>query len=203
MYNKPYDTALLVGRFSILHKGHQSLIDTALLLCDRVLVFVGSAQESGTLRNPFDVATRIEMIKAVYPNDQVIVRPLTDLTNENDITADWGKFVLENTKGHIYKTPEVMIYGNDESRSRWFDMNDIKGVTEVIINRSKLPISATQMREAMVKDNKELWFECHDQKLHKYYDRLRGQLMACKPYREMFNNMLKPKELKGWTDYGR
>ena len=42
--SKPYDTALIVGRFNTLHKGHQKLIDTALTLCDRVLILVGSAQ---------------------------------------------------------------------------------------------------------------------------------------------------------------
>jgi len=64
-------------------------------MCDRLLILVGSAQESGTLRNPFSVETRIKMIKEIYPDDNVIVRGLPDLTNENDISAEWGRYLLD------------------------------------------------------------------------------------------------------------
>ena len=48
---RPYDTGLLVGRFQTFHKGHQKLVETGLMLCDRLLLLVGSAQECGTERN--------------------------------------------------------------------------------------------------------------------------------------------------------
>lgn len=185
MYNKPYDSALLCGRFQVIHNGHESLINTALTMADRVLVLVGSAQETGTERNPFDVITRMQMIKEIYPNDDVIVRPLADLTTEDDISPEWGKYVLKNVKYHIYKTPELMVYGNDESRSGWFDKEDIKDVTEIIVSRSKLNISATQMREYMLNDDKESWFKYHNPKLHKHYDTLRGMLMQVDYYKDL------------------
>jgi cytidyltransferase-like protein len=64
---KPFDIALLCGRFQIFHKAHESLVDVALKMCDRIIILVGSAQEVGTERNPFDVHTRIQMIKEIYP----------------------------------------------------------------------------------------------------------------------------------------
>ena len=57
MNNLIYDTGLIIGHFQTFHKGHQSLVDTGLQLCDRLLILVGSAQESGTERNPFDINT--------------------------------------------------------------------------------------------------------------------------------------------------
>lgn len=45
---KPYDTCLICGRFQTFHIGHESLVETGLKLCDRVLILVGSAQECGT-----------------------------------------------------------------------------------------------------------------------------------------------------------
>ena len=48
---KPYDVGLVCGRFQTFHKGHEKLVDTGLLLCDRLLILIGSAQESGTERN--------------------------------------------------------------------------------------------------------------------------------------------------------
>ena len=180
-----YDTGLIVGRFQTFHKGHQSLVDTALSLCDRVIIFVGSAQENGTERNPFNIATRIKVIRECYPDtSRVFIYALSDLTNENDITTEWGKYVLDNVDRHIYKAPELMIYGNDEARSRWFDTNDIKNTAEFIIPRSRLPISATMLRDLMVKDNRREWMKWVDPKLHKLYDELRAELMSVPYYRK-------------------
>ena len=50
---KPYDVGLVCGRFQTFHKGHEKLVDTGLLLCDRLLILIGSAQESGTERNQY------------------------------------------------------------------------------------------------------------------------------------------------------
>lgn len=187
---KPFDIALLCGRFQIFHSGHESLVDVALKMCDRIIILVGSAQEVGTERNPFDVHTRIQMIKEIYPQDNVIVKPLSDLTNEDDIRPEWGDYVLENTKLHVYKIPELMVYGNDEARSKWFNPDAIKDVTEIIVPRSRLPISATMLREALLKDDKETWFKYHNPKLHKYYDMLRGKLLAVEFYKNKFNEMI-------------
>lgn len=186
----PYDISMLCGRFQLFHKGHQSLVDTALKMSDRILILVGSAQESATERNPFDIQTRIEMIREVYPDSNVIIKPLTDLTHENDITTEWGKYLLKCTRQFIYKIPELMIYGNDESRSGWFSQDDIMDLTEIIVPRSRLPISGTMLREAMIMDDKETWFKYHSPKLHKYYDQLRGQLLEVDFYKKQFASMM-------------
>lgn len=186
---KPYDCGLLVGRFQTFHKGHQSLVEAGLKLCDRMLILVGSAQESGTERNPFNIKTRIDAIEEIYGHDNnIMIYGLTDLTNEDDITYDWGRYVLENVRRYIHKAPELMIYGNDEARSRWFDPEDIKDTSEFIIPRSRLPISATQIRKLMVEDNREEWMKWVDPKLHKLYDRLRGELMEVDYYKRMGEN---------------
>lgn len=187
--DRPYDTGLLVGRFQTFHKGHQKLVETGLMLCDRLLLLVGSAQECGTERNPLNVETRIEMIKAVFPNDRVMIYALPDLSDENDIRPEWGRYLLDNVDRYIYKAPELMIYGNDESRSRWFDVEDIKDTSEFIVNRGALPISATMLREMMVRDDRREWMKWVDPKLHKMYDRLRNELMTVPFYQEMAKNL--------------
>ncbi len=186
-----YDTGLIVGRFQTFHKGHQSLVETALKLCDRVIIFVGSSQESGTERNPFNVATRMNVIRECYPDkDRVQIYALPDLTHEDDITTAWGKFVLDNVDRYIYKAPEIMVYGNDEARSRWFDLNDIKNTAEFIIPRSRLPISATMLREMMVKDERKQWMEWVDPKLHKMYDSLRAELLSVPFYQNLQKKLM-------------
>lgn len=176
---KPYDTGLIVGRFQTLHIGHQSLIDTGIKLCDRVLVLVGSAQECGTKRNPLNINTRTKMLKEVYGN-QIMIYALADMTNEDDIRPEWGRFLLENVDRYIYKAPDLMIYGNDEARSKWFDPEDIRDTSEFIVNRGRIPISATDLRNMMINDERKEWMKWVDPKLHKMYDELRNELMTAK-----------------------
>ncbi len=177
--NKPYDVAVICGRFQTFHIGHESLVDTALKLCDRVLILIGSSQEYGTERNPLNIDTRIKMLRTVYgDSDSIIIKGLSDLTNENDIRPEWGRYLLDNIDRYIYKKPDLMIYGNDESRSKWFDPEDIRDVTEVIVNRGKIPISATKVRALMVSDNRREWQKWVNPKLHKMYDEIRRELMS-------------------------
>lgn len=178
---KPYDVGLICGRFQTFHKGHEKLVETGLMLCDRLLIFVGSSQECGTERNPLNINTRTKMIKAVYgDNDNIMIYGLADLTNENDIRPEWGRYLLDNADRYIHKNPEVMIYGNDESRSAWFDKSDLKNTTELIINRAELPVSGTMLREFMFADKRKEWMQWVNPKLHKMYDEIRSELLASK-----------------------
>ena len=65
---KKYNLGLICGRFGPIHKGHQSIINTSIERCDKTLIFVGSAQESGTLRNPFSADFRMDLIRKVFPD---------------------------------------------------------------------------------------------------------------------------------------
>ena len=182
---KPYDTGLICGRFQTFHKGHEKLVDTGLLLCDRLLILIGSAQECGTERNPLNINTRTKMLREIYgcsPN--IMIYGLSDMTNENDICPEWGRYLLDNVDRYIYKNPEVMIYGNDESRSQWFDKKDLKNTTELIINREELPVSATMLRQLMLEDNRKEWMKWVNPRLHKMYDELRSELLSVPFYRE-------------------
>ena len=192
--NKVYDSGLIVGRFQTFHKGHQRLVETGIMLCDRILLLVGSAQECGTPRNPLNIETRIEMIRSVYDSDRVMIYALSDMTNEDDIRPEWGRYLLNNVDRYIYKAPELMIYGNDESRSRWFDTEDIKDTSEFIVNRGSLPVSATMLRELMVRDDRRAWMKWVDPKLHKMYDRLRRELMTVPYYQEMARKLMMEEE---------
>lgn len=190
---KPYDVGFICGRFQTFHKGHESLIDTGLRLCDRILIMVGSAQEYGTERNPFNVSTRIKMLESIYgkSNPDIKIVALSDMSHENNDCPEWGKYLLKNIDRYIYKVPDLMIYGNDDRRSKWFDKDDIKDVTEVIVNRGRIPITATQVREYMVFDDRHEWQKWVNPKLHKMYDELRSELMSIPFYQELYKKLSK------------
>lgn len=73
--------SFVIGRFQPFHKGHKALVDKALSVSKKVIVFIGSAQESRTEKNPFGPSERMQMILASYNDAQrrrLIFVPLPD-----------------------------------------------------------------------------------------------------------------------------
>lgn len=75
--------AFIVGRFQPFHKGHQNLIDSA-LECDRVLIFLGSSQESRTYKNPLTYDERKNIILSNYSGENIDFVPLIDFESDEE-----------------------------------------------------------------------------------------------------------------------
>ena len=173
----------MAGRFQGLHYGHLHLIQTALAIADRVIVLLGSAQEQGTVRNPFSVTTRDKMIHAIFPH--VIVEPIHDLNVMAQVNRDWGFHVLNTCKQFTRKIPNVIIFGGEPSNSNWFSCHpdleyESRFMTEVIVSRHLYGLSGTMMREFLFNDDFEKWKDASHPKLHKHYDELRAELLNAK-----------------------
>lgn len=191
---KFYDLGVICGRFNHEQLGHVSLFDVSRALCKRTLVLVGSKQEYGTLRNPFRVETRIDVIRETYPGESeetFMVRGIDDLTNEYDVTADWGKYVKSEVEFHKHKFASLMVYGNDEFRSQWFAAEDLVDTVEMIIPRSTNPISGTMVRGMLVIDDEASWQKATHPLIHGMYNRLRTELMGVPVYKEIYDHIRK------------
>ena len=181
---KPYDLGLVCGRFQHMHIGHEEVINTGFNFCERILVLVGSAQECHTEKNPFDYYLRETIIKNIYPDEvlckKIIVKPLKDMTNdpEHNISTKWGAYVLKHVKEYMSKAPDIMIYGNDEARSQWFDKEDIKDMMEIIVPRSKIKISATEMRKFLINNDFESWSKFANPNIHDKFEMLYDYLVS-------------------------
>ena len=181
-----YKFGFLIGRLNHIHLGHEKLINTALEISDRFLVLIGSKQESKTLRNPFSFETRKRLIEKIYENDdKVVVAGLDDMTNEQDINYDWGRYVLD----HVYEIggerPDLMIYGNDESRKGWFSEEDSKTIYQYVVDRNELKISATELRGYLVVNDKSSWQKYVNPKIKDEFDSLRKELLEVPVYKEI------------------
>ncbi len=62
-------TAIIVGRWQLFHKGHETLLKAALATAPQVIVVIGSAFRSRDVRNPFNWEERRDMILATLPPD--------------------------------------------------------------------------------------------------------------------------------------
>lgn len=198
---KPFKLGMIIGRFNHLHQGHTSMIDQALKQCEQVLVMIGSAQESGTIRNPFSVQTRTNLIRDVYPiignHTNVGIAWIDDMTNEDDHCVEWGDYVLDHVEKYreAFKIPhklDAMFYGNDEERSGWYKPEAIKDVSQVVLDRKILPISATMMREYLAKGQIGEWTGSMPTNPHftldnssKWFIDLREELLKIDYYKEL------------------
>ena len=60
----PTGTAVIIGRWQLFHKGHETLLNAALATAGQVIVVIGSAFRSRDVRNPFNWEERRAMIQA-------------------------------------------------------------------------------------------------------------------------------------------
>ena len=155
---KLYKHGLIIGRFQLLHNGHKQMIDTALELCDKVVVYIGSSQESRTLENPFTFEERVDMFNKVFESEvsqkRLIVRALPDIgAGNNDI---WGRYVLGTFEAEFHKQPDLYITGCEKNRSSWFNNEIAPKVDELVITRNRIDVSASDCRKALKERNTEL-----------------------------------------------
>ena len=172
--DKPFALGILVGRFQTLHAGHQQMIETALSLCDQVGIFVGSSQESGTRKNPFPYALRKKMLKNLF-GDRVCIYPLPDIGVGN--TAAWGDYVLENVRMRFSRLPDLLISGKEARRLDWFDSVAGVRIAELYIPKT-IEISASQMRQFLLRDDRAAWERYVNPKIHSLYPELRALVLA-------------------------
>jgi nicotinamide-nucleotide adenylyltransferase len=190
--SKPFKLGFMLGRFQHVHIGHEMLIRKASSVCDTLIVLVGSAQAKDTLRNPFDIATRLDLIGQIFVNDRnIIVSSIDDLTHEDDHSQEWSIFLLNRLmevldKNNIKQNPDLFIYGDDEERASWF--KDENNFSKLIITRDAIDISATKLREYIVKNNRFKWRQYVNPILYDEFDLLRDRLLDIEEYKEMEKN---------------
>ncbi|MDL2295946.1 adenylyltransferase/cytidyltransferase family protein [Lachnospiraceae bacterium OttesenSCG-928-E19] len=131
-----YNNGLIIMRAQPFHLGHENMINHMLNECDKIYILIGSAQESGTTRNPFTYGQRKQMIENVYGvNDRITIKPIADL---GDYTR-WANYIVCN----LGFTPDAYYCGDDQDKALFESI----GINVVEFDRTELPISATEIRE--------------------------------------------------------
>ena len=171
---KPFALGILVGRFQVVHAGHEQMIRTAMALCDRVGIFIGSSQESGTSKNPFPYALRRQLLENLFGGG-VEIYPLPDIGVGN--TAAWGDYVLENVRSRFGCLPELLVSGKESRRLDWFDSVEGVRIAELYIPKT-IEISASQMREFLLRDARASWERYVSREIHSLYPELRALMLA-------------------------
>lgn len=191
---KPFKLALCCGRFQNLQNMHVNNIKLATELAQNTLIFVGSAQESGTERNPFPIEFRIEAVEeACRGFDSHEVAALPDMTNENDICTEWGDYVLKNAFMLTGSKPDLIIHGDDGRASdpiHWFSDEAKTGIHFLMVPRNLDSISGTRQRELLMLNAYAAWAEESPSSLHRHFHYMRSHLMTIPFYRDKYKSFL-------------
>jgi nicotinamide-nucleotide adenylyltransferase len=130
---------LLIGRFQPIHDGHIRLVEEIATDVDELVVGIGSADASHTVRNPFTAGERIMMItKALESMDITIYTvPIEDL-NRNSV---WVSHVES-------MSPRFDVaYSNNPLVIQLFIESDVEVRQTAMFNREEL--KGSEIRERM------------------------------------------------------
>lgn len=80
------DTALFIGRFQPFHNGHIHAVEEILQNHQKIIIAIGSAEESGTEENPWTASQRMQMIQAALsekkiPTERYCILPVRNINN--------------------------------------------------------------------------------------------------------------------------
>lgn len=144
---------VILARFQPVHNGHLALIKKALNENERVLLLVGSADKLNE-RNPIPLQIRVDMLvealKDLNLMENIIVRPLDDLSTENDNSIEWG-FYLYSSIVDVIEQSSFNLYYSDgyEIITTWFPgflLRNYVSLTLLARRTVEEGISATMVR---------------------------------------------------------
>lgn len=137
-----------IGRFQPFHKGHLRAVKWILGREDELIIGIGSAQYSYTMRNPFTVGERIYMIWATLRNEGLLDRVILSAVPDTDAQhSTWVSYVK------TYTPPFDRAYTNDPLSQMLFRDEGIDVRPIPFFEREKY--SATRIRDLIVKDDVE------------------------------------------------
>ncbi len=144
---------IVVGRFQPPHEGHLRLVSYALSLSKEVIVVIGSAQDSFSLKNPLTAGERMmlldKLFKARFGDDyckRIKIVPIMDI-NMNKVWVKYLEMNLPPFQGVVTRNPLVKMLFKDSG----YDV-----IEQPIFERDKC--EGTKIRNLVLKGGE--WKDC-------------------------------------------
>ena len=138
---KKFDLLVYIGRFQPPHKAHIRTIEQALELSEKVLVLLGSSQESRIPKNPWSDQERIAMIlKSVEDNSKLFLKGINDIPESNE---RWAEQVVNESD--FFEGNNIGIIGHKKDESSFY--LDLFPEWELVEMENTCGTNATDIRE--------------------------------------------------------
>lgn len=159
-------TGIILFRAQPFHNGHLAQIKRAFEdiaeVNGKLYIFVGSADKSGTKRNPLPIDLRLDLIEGslneCFFSDwkkYIHIVPLNDLSDEANNTHSWGYYLLNQIKSVVNDDKYVFYYSDrPEIALSWFNEELCKYIYFSFLPRVN-NLNATHVRELI----KNEWYD--------------------------------------------
>lgn len=184
-----FDALVFIGRFQPFHNGHKAIVDVALRQAKEVIIVVGSSFASRNIRNPFTFEERRQMIKAVFPQDNVKVVPVADYPYDDN---KWVNAVRNTVHGALKWSADpirIGLVGHKKDHTSYYlkifptwgnvDVDNVDGINATEIRKMLFGDTDLPMREVQA---------------------LMAQIMPWESLSEMNNIILKGGNIGGFWD---
>ena len=169
-----HEYGLILGRFQPFHDGHASIVAEAIKHCEKLIIAIGSSQESRTIKNPFTWQERGAIIKySIYFSERIIAIPIPDREVKMD-DSSWGEYVMEEVFEKTGVRPTIIFEGAEEERAHWYDILDVEVEK---IDRAFNPISATKIRQALLENDTDTFIKNMPSKTWDFYQDMRDIIL--------------------------
>ena len=150
-----YDALVFIGRFQPFHNGHKAIVDAAIKQAQEVIIVVGSSFASRNIRNPFTFEERRQMIKSVFPGNNVKVVPVSDYPYDDN---KWVRAVQNVVHGALAWSADpirIGLIGHEKDGSSYY-LKIFKPLGWGNVSVANVDgINATDIRVALLGNNKE------------------------------------------------
>lgn len=146
---------IIVARFQVpeLHVGHKYLIEEAAKRSDVLVIFLGYKVNQPDVKNPFSVAMRKAMVEAFVKTLSTTCTIVVDSLHDHPVSNELWSTSLDEKIGaleEIYGKCAVTLYGSRDSFIAYY-----KGVHSHHVLETRVEISGTEMRNAIISKNEE------------------------------------------------
>lgn len=115
-----YNYLIYIGRFQPVHFGHLHIIQKALLQAEKLIILLGSSQESRTLKNIWTAEERIKMFQSALNADElkkICFIPIEDIPNDEI----WKQYIQNKINKVIgEKSPSIGLIGHTKDESSYY-----------------------------------------------------------------------------------
>jgi len=156
------DLSVVIGRFQPLTSGHTALINEALDSHSDLLVIVGGANVSRSIKNPFTASERVDMLRNYFQGGYLSERKYANpimvtiaCVDDSDYDSEWWEIAVRECVSKVADGRRVTHYGHKRDASSYYMGDALVGIAEYKeIEALAKNISATKVRKAL--------FECDD-----------------------------------------
>lgn len=117
---REYKLAVFIGRFQPFHNSHLQVVEKALQTAENLLIILGSAHAAPSIKNPFSVEQRKQMIISGLPPElaqRVIIREVRDYYYSDNM---WVSNVQSIVSQHEDEDHNVVLITNYKDESSYY-----------------------------------------------------------------------------------